>query len=93
MAEEPRLAQQRHHGTSRSYILDRLRREGLTDFVDAIERGRISAFAIACELGWANRRPPSGGSTKPGEAAAVSDAGVTERTKWPATASMMTKSA
>jgi hypothetical protein len=44
MAQEPQLAQ---HGTSRSYILARLRREGLTEYANAVENGTISAFAIA----------------------------------------------
>ena len=41
--------------TSVDYILARLEREGLTDWIDAIRARRVSAFAAACELGWAKR--------------------------------------
>jgi hypothetical protein len=44
-------------GTSREYLLDRLRREGHADWVEAIEAGRVSAFSVACELGWVTRSP------------------------------------
>jgi hypothetical protein len=44
-------------GTSREYILDRLRREGHHSWLEAVENGRLSAFAVACELGWAQRPP------------------------------------
>jgi hypothetical protein len=54
----------RLHGTSRAYILDRLRRENQRNWIAAIESGGVSAFAVAVELGWA-RRPP----TKRGAAA------------------------
>jgi hypothetical protein len=37
------------------YILARLEREGLTDWIEAIRARRVSAFACACELGWARR--------------------------------------
>jgi hypothetical protein len=71
MAEEPDLAQQsgkrikaaptvRHYGTSKSYIVSRLRREGLVHLVAAVESGRLSAFSIAVRLGWAARRPTLG---------------------------------
>ena len=43
------------HGTSKAYILERLKREGRTDFINAIEAGQISAHAVACELGWVHR--------------------------------------
>jgi hypothetical protein len=43
------------HGTSKAYILGRLRREGRTDFVEAIAAGKITALAAACELGWVTR--------------------------------------
>jgi hypothetical protein len=68
MAEEPQLAGHggkrvkgaqvvRQHGTSKGYIVSRLRREGLTHLVAAIESGRVSAFACGVELGWIKRRP------------------------------------
>jgi len=41
--------------TSVDYILARLAREGLTDWIEAIRARRVSAFAAACELGWAKR--------------------------------------
>lgn len=41
--------------TSVDYILARLEREGLTDWIEAIRMRRISAFAVAVELGWAKR--------------------------------------
>jgi hypothetical protein len=44
-------------GTSHEYLLDRLRREGHADWLEAIESGRVSAFAVACELGWVTRSP------------------------------------
>jgi hypothetical protein len=45
------------NGTSRVYLLNRLRREGHTDLADAVEAGKISAYAIAVELGWVTRHP------------------------------------
>ena len=51
------------HGTSKRYILDRLRRtEGLAHLADAIESGRISSHAVALELGWVRRPRLLGGS-------------------------------
>jgi hypothetical protein len=47
-------------GTGRDYIIARLQRAGLTDFVVAIENGRVSAFAIGCKLGWIKRPRPLG---------------------------------
>ena len=47
-------------GTSRSYIIDRLRREKLDHLADAVERGEASAFEIAVELGWQRRRGVTG---------------------------------
>jgi hypothetical protein len=52
----------RPHGTSKIYILERLRREGRTDFISAIKADKISALAAAVELGWVNRPPRRGGS-------------------------------
>ena len=48
----------RQRGNSRAYIVARLRREGFDDWAVAVETGRISAFALACDLGW-TRRPPT----------------------------------
>jgi hypothetical protein len=45
----------RSRGNSRDYILARLEREGFLDLVSAIRTRRISAFAVAVELGWAKR--------------------------------------
>ena len=43
-------------GTSKAYIIDRLRREeGLSYLADAIEAGRISSHAVGLELGWISR--------------------------------------
>ena len=45
-----------HRGTSKAYILERLRREeGLSYVADAIEAGRISSHAVGLELGWIGR--------------------------------------
>jgi len=45
-----------HRGTSKSYIIARLRREnGLSFLADAIEAGRISSHAVGLELGWIGR--------------------------------------
>jgi hypothetical protein len=43
-------------GTSRNYILARLRRtEGLAFLADAIERGEITSHGVGIELGWISR--------------------------------------
>jgi hypothetical protein len=47
----------RTQGTSHQYIVDRLRRAGHVEWLRAIEARRITAFAVACELGWATRPP------------------------------------
>jgi hypothetical protein len=45
-----------HRGTSKAYIVRRLRREeGLSFLADAIEAGRISSHAVGIELGWIDR--------------------------------------
>ena len=49
-------------GTSREYIISRLRREKLDHLADAVERNEVSAFAVACELGWHKRKIQGGGS-------------------------------
>jgi len=46
--------------TSREYILARLERDGLTKWIEAIQQGKLTPFAVACELGWAKRPPPLG---------------------------------
>jgi hypothetical protein len=43
------------HGNSVNYILARLERDGRHDLVEAIRAGRVSAFAVAVELGWTAR--------------------------------------
>jgi hypothetical protein len=73
MTGEPQLARHggkrakgretvRQYGTSKSYIVARLQREGLTHFVAAIQSGRVTAFAVATSLGWAKRRRTLGSS-------------------------------
>jgi hypothetical protein len=62
MAEDSPETQRRQYGHSRSYIIDRLKRANRTDFVDAIERGEISAHTAAIEMGWV-RRPPAVGAS------------------------------
>jgi hypothetical protein len=47
-------------GTSKAYILERLRLEGLHQLVAAIEAGRITATGTAIELGWIARPPNMG---------------------------------
>jgi hypothetical protein len=63
MAEDSPVPQRRQQGTSRAYILDRLKRENLLHYVDAIERGEISAHAVAVQCGWIQRPPTLGGDT------------------------------
>jgi hypothetical protein len=43
--------------TSRISIIDRLTRADRLDLVAAIEAGKVSAFAVACAMGW-KKRPP-----------------------------------
>lgn len=47
-------------GTNVNYIKDRLRRAQRFDLIEAIERGEVSAYSIAVELGWHKRRPTLG---------------------------------
>jgi hypothetical protein len=49
-----------HRGTSRAYIIRRLRDEGMPDLADAIERRRISSYAVAIAIGWQKRPKPTG---------------------------------
>lgn len=44
-----------NRGNSVDYIIARLEREGRLDLVSAIRMRRISAFAVAVELGWSKR--------------------------------------
>ena len=53
--EQGNAATLRSRGNSREYILARLEREGLTGWIEAIRMRRISAFAVAVDLGWAKR--------------------------------------
>ena len=54
----------RQDGTSRAYLIERLRREGRADLVAAVESGQVSAYAVAVDLGWVTRHPTLGtGST------------------------------
>ena len=56
-----------HRGTSKSYIIRRLRQtEGLSFLADAIEAGRISSHAVGLELGWIGRPDLIG--VRPGQA-------------------------
>ena len=59
-----RSADTRPTGLRRDYILARLERDGRKDLVEAIRKGRVSAYTIAVELGWTERPEPIGtGST------------------------------
>jgi len=58
-----------HRGTSKRYIVDRLRKtEGLSFLADAIESGEISSHAVGLELGWIGR--PDLVGVRPGQAKA-----------------------
>ena len=58
-----------HRGTSKNYIVARLRRtEGLAFLADAIERGEITSHGVAIELGWVGR--PDLVGVRPGQAKA-----------------------
>jgi hypothetical protein len=52
------------HGTSKAYIVDRLKREGETALLAAVEAGKITALTAAVSLGWVLRPPKRGGSTQ-----------------------------
>jgi hypothetical protein len=47
-------------GTSREYLISRLRKEGHFALLAAVERGDLSAFAAAEECGFVTRRPIQG---------------------------------
>ena len=44
-------------GTSREYLIGRLRKEGHFALLAAVERGDLSAYAAACEVGFCTRKP------------------------------------
>jgi hypothetical protein len=57
MAEEnPSATKRRLQGTSRSYLIDRLKRENHVDLAAAVESGALTPFAAAAGLGWVKRR-------------------------------------
>jgi len=47
-------------GNSREYLLQRLERDGFTELVEAIERGELSTYAAAVEVGYRKRPEPTG---------------------------------
>jgi hypothetical protein len=49
------------HGTSKQYLVERLRRENQTALLAAVEAGKITALTAAVELGWVKRPPGMGG--------------------------------
>jgi hypothetical protein len=51
------------HGTSKQYLVERLRRENQTALLAAVEAGKITALSAAVSLGWVRRPPRMGGST------------------------------
>ena len=51
------------HGTSKAYIVKRLKDQGETALLAAVESGQITALTAAVSLGWASRPPLLGGST------------------------------
>ena len=55
MVDESAPSDHDRSGTSRDYILTRLKREKLDHFIEAIEGGQVSAYAIAASLGWTTR--------------------------------------
>jgi hypothetical protein len=50
------------NGTGRAYIINRLKRAGHVDWLQAIQDGKVSAFAVAVTLGWAKRPPTRSGA-------------------------------
>ena len=57
MPDDPGTDRQQNpqHGNSREYILSRLEAAGLYDLAKAVRADRVSAFAVACQLGWSAR--------------------------------------
>ena len=51
-------------GTSREYLIGRLRKAGHHALVAAVEAGRVSAYAAAEDAGFVTRRPVSGGGSQ-----------------------------
>jgi hypothetical protein len=51
-------------GTSRQYLLSRLRKNGHFALIAAVERGDISAFQAAEHCGYVTRRPIAGGGSE-----------------------------
>jgi hypothetical protein len=51
-------------GTSREYLLSRLRKYGHFALVAAVERGDLSAFQAAEHCGYVTRRPIAGGGSE-----------------------------
>jgi hypothetical protein len=49
-----------HRGTSRAYLVRKLRQSGRSDLVRAVEAGRLTALEAACEMGWRRRPRPIG---------------------------------
>jgi hypothetical protein len=45
------------HGHSRAYLVARVRAAGADDLADAIVAGKISAHAVAVQLGWIKPAP------------------------------------
>jgi len=43
------------HGSGRAYIIARLRRDGFTHLIEAIETTTVRPYAVAVELGWTKR--------------------------------------
>jgi hypothetical protein len=60
MADEPTPSASDQRGTSRNYILNRLKREGRSDLIPAIEDGQVSAYAVAESFGWITRPAVAG---------------------------------
>jgi len=63
----------RLRGNSRAYILARLERDGFVHWAEAIRAHRVSAHAVAVELGWSKGPEPRYGQPRrrPFDAAAL----------------------
>src|SRR5262245_1925531 len=51
------------HGTSKAYIVQRLKDQGEITLLAAVEAGKISALTAAVELGWVKRPPTQAAAT------------------------------
>ena len=60
--DRPDPGVRRRLGTSREYVIDRLKRENLFQWIEPIESGRLSAYAVGVELGWFKRRATLSGA-------------------------------